>query len=260
MVFCFASGRRGPGRQQRLYIAAHTRIAPLDFSLLSQHSEAFLSLRKSTLPFTLLQRNLPLQTFKMVAISHIALAFFAATAYATGQNPEDCTTTTTTTSDCETSTTMKTWGHTTTKPSTPTQTPDDDDDEDVCGSGMELNCCNRQVSHESADVGPHGSGLLSGLVNGLGGGAGDSILGDCSPIDVASRKFLPTASSATSSHTNTIQSSVVVPLSTARPALVALPAATALRPLPLAASSTWLCLALPLLVSSTKFLSIPPFV
>lgn len=129
----------------------------------------------------------------MVAISRIALALFAATAYAAVQNPEDCTTTTTT-SDCETSTSM-TWGHpTTTKPSTPTQTPDDDDDDDVCGSGMELNCCNRQVSQESADVGPHGSGLLSGLVNGLAGGAGSSILGDCSPIDVASRKFFQSAS------------------------------------------------------------------
>ncbi|CEJ92564.1 hypothetical protein VHEMI08209 [[Torrubiella] hemipterigena] len=57
---------------------------------------------------------------------------------------------------------------------------------EYCGSGMELNCCNRQFDSKSADIGPHQSGLLAGLVNGLAGGDGLSILGDCSPIDLAS--------------------------------------------------------------------------
>ncbi|CEJ80560.1 hypothetical protein VHEMI00736 [[Torrubiella] hemipterigena] len=57
---------------------------------------------------------------------------------------------------------------------------------EYCGSGMELNCCNRQVDTKTADIGPHQSGLLAGILNGALGGAGGSILGDCSPIDVAS--------------------------------------------------------------------------
>lgn len=194
----------------------------------------------------------------MVAISRIALALFAATAYAAGADPKDCTTSTTTTSECTTSTSTKGGWGSSTKPSTPTQTPWGDDDSDVCGDGMELNCCNRKVSTESADVGPHNSGLLSGLVNGLGGGNAASILGDCSPIDVASRKFYYSTVLATPSLANMSQSLVVVPLSTARPATVALLAATARSPSLSVACLTWLCLALPLTALSTKLLvSIP---
>lgn len=58
-----------------------------------------------------------------------------------------------------------------------------------CGNGMELNCCNREVSTKSADVGPNGSGLLSGILNGALGGGGTSLLGDCSPLDLASRTY-----------------------------------------------------------------------
>ncbi|CEJ93654.1 hypothetical protein VHEMI09230 [[Torrubiella] hemipterigena] len=136
----------------------------------------------------------------MVSFTYIATAFAFAvgTVYA---DDSDCTTSTTptpTTTDCPPTsssvppTTMSTIcttsdggnvGGSSTTSAKPEPTPAEGE---YCGSGMELNCCNRQINTETADIGPHQSGLLAGLANGVLGGDGSSLLGDCSPIDVAS--------------------------------------------------------------------------
>lgn len=50
-----------------------------------------------------------------------------------------------------------------------------------CGAGQTISCCNKQKAGNQAS-----SGILSGLLNGL---LENGLLGQCSSIDVAARKF-----------------------------------------------------------------------